>query len=75
MNRSAIIFGVKGYKLTNKERVFFKKARPWGIILFSRNIENLKQLKILVKQIKIIFNDKKYPILIDQEGGIVSRLD
>jgi len=75
MNRSAIIFGVKGYKLTNKERVFFKKARPWGIILFSRNIKNLKQLKILVKQIKIIFNDKKYPILIDQEGGKVSRLD
>jgi len=75
MNRKAIIFGIKGYKLTNKEKQLFKKIKPWGIILFSRNIKNISQLKILVNDIKKILRDKKYPILIDQEGGKVSRLN
>ena len=75
MNKKAIIFGVKGYQLTNKEKHLFKKAKPWGIILFSRNIKNILQLKILVDDIKKILCEKKYPILIDQEGGKVSRLN
>tara|TARA_B100001123_G_scaffold447411_1_gene604859 strand:+ start:1653 stop:2597 length:945 start_codon:yes stop_codon:yes gene_type:complete len=74
MNKKAIIFGIKGYKLTNKERNLFKKVRPWGVILFSRNIKSISQLKILVNDIKNILG-KKYPILIDQEGGKVSRLN
>jgi beta-N-acetylhexosaminidase len=75
MNRKAVIFGIKGYRLTNKEKQLFKKIKPWGIILFSRNIKNIFQLKILVNDIKKILRDKKYPILIDQEGGKVSRLN
>ena len=75
MNRKAVIFGIKGYRLTNKEKQLFKKIKPWGIILFSRNIKNISQLKILVNDIKKILRDKKYPILIDQEGGKVSRLN
>ena len=74
MNKKAIIFGVDGYQLTNKEKYLFKKTKPWGIILFSRNIKNIFQLKILIDDIKKILNDKKCPILIDQEGGKVSRL-
>ena len=75
MNRKAVIFGIKGYRLTNKEKKFFKKVKPWGIILFSRNIKNINQLKILIDEIKKNLHDKKYPILIDQEGGRVSRLN
>ena len=75
MNRKAIIFGIKGYQLLKKEKLFFKRTKPWGIILFSRNIKNLSQLKSLINDIKKIFNDKKYPILIDMEGGKVSRLN
>ena len=75
MNRKAIIFGVKGAKLTISEKKFLKFTKPWGIILFSRNIKNLSQLLKLVKSIKNIFNDKNYPILIDQEGGRISRID
>ena len=75
INRSAIIFGVKGYKLSKKEKSFFKKSKPWGIILFSRNIKNIYQLKKLTDQIKKNQNDKKFPIFIDQEGGKVSRLN
>ena len=75
MNRKAIIFGIKGYQLTNKEKKFFKKVKPWGVILFSRNIKNITQLKSLIDEIKKILHDKKYPILIDQEGGKISRLN
>ena len=75
MRRSAIIFGIKGYKLTQDEKKLLKKSKPWGIILFSRNIKNILQLKNLVDDIKNTIKDKKYPILIDQEGGQVSRLN
>tara|TARA_Y100000590_G_scaffold279773_1_gene314260 strand:+ start:6727 stop:7674 length:948 start_codon:yes stop_codon:yes gene_type:complete len=75
MNKKAIIFGVKGFKLTNKEKYLLKHSKPWGIILFSRNIKNIYQLKNLILSIKKIMKEKNYPILIDQEGGKVSRLN
>ena len=73
-NRRSFIVGIKSIKLTKKEIIFIKKYRPWGIILFSRNIKNLKQALMLTTSIKKIFKDNKYPILIDQEGGRVNRL-
>ena len=74
-NRKAIIFGVSSYKLKKEEKLFFNKVKPWGIILFSRNIKDLEQLKELINEIKRIFNDINFPILIDVEGGRVSRLN
>jgi len=74
-DRKAVIFGISSYKLKKSEIIFLKKTKPWGIILFSRNIKNLDQLKILVKNIKKIFKDNNFPILIDAEGGKVSRLN
>ena len=74
MIRKAVIFGIKSTYLNKKEKRFFAKNKPWGVILFSRNIKNISQLKKLVKSIKVIFRDKNYPILIDEEGGKVSRL-
>ena len=73
MDKKAIIFGIKGYQLTNKEKYLFRKKRPWGIILFSRNIKNISQLKILIEEIKKTLHDKNYPILIDQEGGRIYK--
>ena len=74
-NRKAFIVGIKSYKLSIKEKLFLKKFKPWGIILFSRNIKSIQQVKALTDNIKKIFKDKKYPILIDQEGGRVNRLN
>ena len=73
-NRRAFIVGLKSSTLSKKEIIFLKKYRPWGIILFSRNISSIEQAKKLTDKIKKIFKDKKYPILIDQEGGRVNRL-
>ena len=73
-NRRSFIVGVKSTKLSLKEKNFLKKYKPWGVILFTRNIKTIKQTVKLTTSIKKIFNDKKYPILIDQEGGRVNRL-
>ena len=73
-NRRSFIVGIKSTRLSLKEKIFLRKYRPWGIILFSRNIKNIKQTFKLTSSIRKIFNDKKYPILIDQEGGRVNRL-
>jgi len=73
-NRRSFITGVKSTSLSTKEKKFLKIYKPWGVILFSRNIKSLKQCKKLTDQIKKIFKDNNYPILIDQEGGRVNRL-
>ena len=73
MKTHAIIFGISGYKLNLQEINFFKKYKPWGIILFSRNIDNLEQVRNLTSSIRNIFKDNNFPILIDQEGGKVNR--
>ena len=75
MKRKAIIVGIRGIKLSSEEIYLLKKEKPWGVILFSRNIKNLIQLKKLIIDIKNCIKDKNYPILIDQEGGRVSRLN
>jgi len=73
--RRSFIVGIKGIKLNKNEIIFLKKYKPWGIILFSRNINTIDQTQKLTKHIKKLFKDKNYPILIDQEGGKVSRLN
>jgi len=73
--RRSFITGIKGVTLSAKEVSFLKKYKPWGIILFSRNIKSINQTKKLTSHIKKLFNDINYPILIDEEGGRVSRLN
>ena len=43
INRRAFIVGIKSTKLSNKEISFLKKYKPWGIILFTRNIKDIGQ--------------------------------
>ncbi len=73
--RKAFIVGIKGAKLFKDEINFLKIYKPWGIILFSRNIKSIDQARKLTTSIKKIFKDKNYPIMVDQEGGKVSRLN
>ena len=73
-NHKSFVCGIKGKFLSNKEKSFLIKYKPWGIILFSRNIKSIKQTKILTDSIKKIFKNENFPILIDEEGGRVTRL-
>ena len=73
-SRRSFVCGIKGTKINKKEIKFLQKYKPWGVILFTRNIKTINQTKKLTNKIKKIFNDRYYPIMIDEEGGRVSRL-
>ena len=74
MKKKAIIISIKGLTLSNKEKLLLSKEKPWGIILFERNIESVNQIISLTTQIKKLTKNKKFPIIIDEEGKRVSRL-
>jgi beta-N-acetylhexosaminidase len=74
MKKKAIIISVKGFTLTHKEKLLFLKEKPWGLILFKRNIKSLNQIKFLIKKIRKLTKDRNFPIIIDEEGTTVSRL-
>ena len=71
---SAAIYGCAGHRLTEDERAFFAKARPWGFILFRRNIDTPEQVRALTDGLRAAIGDPDAPILIDQEGGRVQRM-
>jgi len=73
-NKKAVIISLKGSRLSEKETSLFKNEKPWGVILFKRNVKNYNQLVNLIKSIRKISKDKKFPVLIDEEGETVSRL-
>ena len=74
MNKKAIIISIKSSKLSNKEIKILSTQKPWGLILFKRNIKSLRQIKNLIKKIRKITKDSKFPIMIDEEGKTVTRL-
>jgi beta-N-acetylhexosaminidase len=74
MDLKAFITGVSGVALNTAERSFIQSERPWGFILFKRNIETPAQVGRLVEDLKSCAGRAEVPILIDQEGGRVQRL-
>ena len=44
-NRRSFVIGLKSTVLQAKEKNFLKKYKPWGVILFSRNIKSINQTK------------------------------
>ncbi|KQT60528.1 MULTISPECIES: beta-N-acetylhexosaminidase [unclassified Aureimonas] len=70
----AWIAGCSGLSLTEDERLFFADERPWGYILFGRNIHSAGQLADLVGELKAADGRATVPVFIDQEGGRVQRL-
>ena len=73
MRKKAIIISIKGLKLENKEKLLIRHKKPWGVILFKRNIKSLNQIKNLILSIRRATKDLKFPILIEEEGDKVSR--
>ena len=74
MSTRAFITGVSGLELNAAEREFIRADRPWGFILFKRNIETPKQAALLVEELRKAVGEPDAPVLIDQEGGRVQRL-
>jgi beta-N-acetylhexosaminidase len=69
-----VIFGLSGTTINADERAFFQAADPAGFILFKRNIENHTQVRALTADLRALSGREALPILIDQEGGRVARL-
>ena len=74
MKKKAIIVSIKSYKLSKNELKLLSTEKPWGLIIFKRNIKSLKQIKNLISKVRKISKDPKFPIMIDEEGSTVSRL-
>ncbi|MGA9823358.1 MAG: beta-N-acetylhexosaminidase [Methylocystis sp.] len=71
---SAFICGLAGAVLKEEERAFLRQARPWGVILFRRNVQSRAQLRALTDSVREALGDARAAILVDQEGGRVQRL-
>ncbi|PWB93499.1 beta-N-acetylhexosaminidase [Methylosinus sporium] len=69
----AFICGCAGLALSQEEKSFLREARPWGAILFKRNVASREQLSALTAEIRAALGTDA-PILVDQEGGRVQRL-
>jgi len=71
---AACILGCAGLVLSENERAFFRDAKPWGFILFARNVQTPDQVRALVRSLRETVGRDDAPVLIDQEGGRVQRL-
>jgi beta-N-acetylhexosaminidase len=72
--RTRTIYGCAGTALSDDEQRFFADCRPWGFILFARNIVDREQVRRLTTSMRESIGDADAPVLIDQEGGRVARL-
>ena len=74
MTHLAAIFGCAGQRLTAEEKAFFRDVRPWGFILFARNIVTADQTRALIDELRRAAGDDQALVFVDQEGGRVQRL-
>jgi beta-N-acetylhexosaminidase len=70
---SLLVVGLAGNELTGMERAWLKLIRPAGIILYRRNITDVKQTRALLAE-AASFCCSHSPTFVDVEGGVVNRL-
>ena len=73
MTFGAAIFGPEGLEITDWERAYFREFKPFGFILFARNVDNPDQVKKLCDDLRDAAGHDAV-ITVDQEGGRVQRL-
>lgn len=69
-----VVFGLSGLEITPEERELFLATQPFGFILFKRNCASREQIIALTSSLKALFPKRRVEIMIDQEGGRVSRI-
>src|SRR5919197_548260 len=70
----AVILGCAGKARSADERAFYRDERPWGFILFARNIGEPSEIADLVASLRDSVGRPDAPVFIDQEGGRVQRM-
>jgi beta-N-acetylhexosaminidase len=74
LSHLAAIFGCTGQRLSAEEKAFFADVRPWGFILFARNVASADQVRALNEELREAAGDPGALVFVDQEGGRVQRL-
>ena len=74
MAMGAFISGCLWLELSAGEFDFFRRANPFGLILFKRYCDNPKQVLALTTSFRAAVGRKDAPVFIDQEGGRVQRM-
>lgn len=69
----AAILGADGLRLSAGEKALYRETRPFGFILFARNLADADQIRALCGDMREAAGHDA-PITIDQEGGRVQRL-
>lgn len=69
----ATILDAEGLRLTAEEKALFAETKPFGFILFARNIDSADQVRALCDDFREAAGHDCV-ITIDQEGGRVQRL-
>ena len=70
---SLLVVGLSGTELTALERAWLKLVRPGGVILFRRNIAEVKQTRALLDSASALCAINAFRF-VDVEGGTVDRL-
>jgi|WetSurMetagenome_2_1015567.scaffolds.fasta_scaffold00253_9 beta-N-acetylhexosaminidase len=73
-----LIIGIQGKRLTAADIAHLRKLRPGGIVLYARNITGAAGTARLISNMKAVTNrnnEFETFFLIDQEGGIVHRIE
>ncbi|MDG1351785.1 MAG: beta-N-acetylhexosaminidase [Sulfitobacter sp.] len=73
MRFGATILDAAGHRLSADEKALFRDVKPFGFILFARNIDTPDQIRALCDDFREAAGHNA-PITIDQEGGRVQRL-
>jgi len=73
MTSRAFITGLAGLSISANERAFLRETRPWGLIIFKRNVSTPSQVAELAQSFREAVGWHA-PVLVDQEGGRVQRL-
>jgi len=68
-----LIAGLSSITLTDEEKALWSKYKPYGFILFPRNIQSQEQVTQLTTLLRETCGHDIY-VFIDEEGGKVSRL-
>ena len=73
MQFGATILDATGLRLTGQEKALFRAVKPFGFILFARNIDTPDQVRALCAEMREAAGHNAV-ITVDQEGGRVQRL-
>jgi beta-N-acetylhexosaminidase len=69
----ALITDATGQRLSADEKAFYRDVRPFGFILFARNVDTPDQVRALCDEMREAAGHQAV-ITVDQEGGRVQRL-